>query len=106
MVLLEVCIDSVAGARAAAAGGAGRVELCSALVEGGVTPSLGLIRRVREALGTGSVQLMVLVRPRGADFVYSPDEMEVGVAGGAAVRGRGPSRHPHTTCWPLPARRR
>jgi copper homeostasis protein len=70
--MLEICIDGVASARAAARGGADRIELCANLPEGGTTPSAGMIRAVRSVFTGG---LMVMIRPRGYDFLYSEDEM-------------------------------
>lgn len=64
----------MASALAAQKGGAQRIELCDNLYEGGTTPSHGTLELARERL---SIDINVLVRPRGSDFLYSEDEMEI-----------------------------
>lgn len=80
--MLEVCVDDIGGLREALAGGAGRIELCSALPLGGLTPSAALISAaVREP-----VPVHVLIRPRAGDFVYDAAEEQLIAADiGAAV---------------------
>ena len=73
-MLLEVAANSVASAIAARDGGAGRVELCASLAEGGVTPSHATIAMAREAI---ALPLYVLVRPRAGDFVYASYEWDL-----------------------------
>jgi len=71
---LEIAVQDVAGARIASDAGVDRVELCSALSLGGVTPSVGVIEAV---VAAATCPVHVLVRPRPGDFVYSRDEVDV-----------------------------
>lgn len=68
---LEVCCADLQSVRAAVDGGAQRIELCQALELGGVTPSAGMIEYALEQ----NIRVHVLIRPRGGNFVYSPDEV-------------------------------
>jgi copper homeostasis protein len=74
MPTFEICIDSVEGAIAAENAGADRVELCAALFDGGLTPSIGTIEATVRAVSR--IKVHVIVRPRAGDFIYSPLEVE------------------------------
>src|SRR3954463_7335682 len=74
MVLIEACVDAIDSALEAEAGGAGRIELCGELLQGGITPSTGLIGAVWER---ANVPVFTLIRPRPGDFHYSDDELDV-----------------------------
>ena len=67
MKLLEVCVDSLASARAAKQGGADRLEFCSALAVGGLTPYADLLRQIKAEL---DLPVRCLMRPRAGDFLY------------------------------------
>lgn len=69
----ELCAYSVDACRVAARLGVNRVELCASPAEGGVTPSVATIERVAQIDG---LDLSVMIRPRGGDFLYSDDEFE------------------------------
>ncbi|MCU0457005.1 MAG: copper homeostasis protein CutC [Bacteroidales bacterium] len=71
---LEICVDSIESAISAFEAGADRLELCSALSEGGITPSYGMILSARKNFSAG---LHVLIRPRGGDFLYSDSEFGI-----------------------------
>ena len=70
--ILEVCVDSLASARAAIAGGAQRLELCSALAVGGLTPYGELLRQIR---AESDINIRCLMRPRAGDFLYTEEEI-------------------------------
>lgn len=69
----ELCAYSVDACRIAARLGVDRVELCASPAEGGVTPSMATIERVAKIEG---IDVSVMIRPRGGDFLYSDDEFE------------------------------
>ena len=84
--ILEVCVDSLASARAAIAGGADRLELCSGLPIGGLTPYIALLRQIREE---SAIPIRCLMRPRAGDFLYTDDEIRLMAAQIVALREAG-----------------
>ncbi len=71
--ILEICVDSLGSARAAITGGADRLELCSALAIGGLTPYAALLEQIHRE---SDIQIRCLMRPRAGDFLYTPEEIQ------------------------------
>ena len=95
-MLLEICVDSILSAKNASSSGADRIELCSALSEGGLTPSLGLFLGVKQAvskqflklskkrfknnsfqLKNSKTEIYCMIRIRRGNFVYSDEEVYI-----------------------------
>lgn len=74
MKIKEACVGSFTESAIAVKKGAMRLELCENLAEGGTTPSYGTLLTVHKHL---QVPVLVMIRPRGGDFVYSPEEIEI-----------------------------
>lgn len=91
--MLEVCVDNLSSVNSAVNGGAQRIELCSALSEGGLTPSVGFLKMVKRTVNFlyprfnicnvtcyfqqhPNLTVFAMLRPRCGDFVYSPIEMD------------------------------
>lgn len=72
--ILEVCVDSLASARNAIAAGADRLELCSALAVGGLTPYKALLQQIRRE---SEIPVRCLMRPRPGDFLYTREEIQM-----------------------------
>lgn len=86
MTLLEVCCYSMECALEAQRRGADRIELCAAPQEGGLTPSLGVLKSVREAV---TIPVHPIIRPRGGDFCYTAGEFAAMLDDVAAVKELG-----------------
>ncbi|KAF4532557.1 hypothetical protein B566_EDAN008481 [Ephemera danica] len=69
---MEVCVESIESARNAVAGGAIRIELCSALSEGGLTPSVGLFKAMKSVI---NIPIFVMIRPRSGHFTYNAEDL-------------------------------
>lgn len=74
MSIFEACVGNYKEAVLAAEKGANRIELCDNLMEGGTTPSYGTIKKTLEKL---DIPVMAIIRPRGGDFTYTEDELEI-----------------------------
>ncbi|KAM9969345.1 hypothetical protein ACTFIR_001177 [Dictyostelium discoideum] len=78
-IKFEVCVDSLSSCIEAINGGASRLELCSSLFSGGLTPSYGLMKTLKEYIENHeiSIDIFVMIRPRSGDFLYNQDEITI-----------------------------
>lgn len=85
MTLLEICVDDAEGLATAIAAGADRIELCSVLELGGLTPMAGLMSLAAHS----PVPVRAMIRPRGGDFVFGPRDLDAMLGDISAVRQAG-----------------
>jgi len=86
VVVVEVCVESLQDAKIAVEGGCDRLEVCSSLSFGGLTPSIGLVKEIKRNV---NVQVFALIRPRPGRFCYSEDEVNVMEADVLAMKESG-----------------
>jgi len=72
--IIEICVDRLDSVLVCATHGVDRIELCAALSEGGLTPSIGFLQAARKAF---SGKIMMMIRPRCGDFLYSNEEIDI-----------------------------
>lgn len=73
--IVEICVDNLESLKNAIFGGANRIELCSALAEGGLTPSVGFLKAAKEV--SPNIPIFCMVRCRSGNFQYTPEEIKV-----------------------------
>jgi len=84
--MIEICLDRLDSVRLCAEAGIERIELCAALSEGGLTPSIGFLQAARRIFpGT----IMMMIRPRAGDFLYSEEEIALMIDDISAARAHG-----------------
>lgn len=76
-MIKEFCAENFTNIPAAIASGASRIELCDNLAVGGTTPSLGVIEETLRYTEEKSIPVMVMIRPRGGDFIYNDIEIKI-----------------------------
>lgn len=92
-ITVEVCIDNIESLSTAIEAGALRIELCSALAQGGLTPSIGFVRRTIQKLASRNLNIPIhpIIRHRAGDFVFDDDEIDIMVEDIKAVKAMGVS---------------
>jgi copper homeostasis protein len=83
---IEVCVDNLESLKNAICGGATRIELCSSLALGGLTPSVGFMQKAAEI---STVPVYAMIRPRQGDFLYDNDDMDAMLADISAAKKAG-----------------
>jgi len=93
-ISLEICVDDLRGLQIANDADVDRIELCSALDQGGLTPTPELISQARQA----DVPIYAMIRPRGGNFVYDIPEIDAMVAAIQTMKSAG---FPGVVFWSL-----